>query len=320
MATLIEDRHITDEERKTLAEDGALCLRGVVSEDWLKTIDDGIEAAMADPSDVAKEYGETGRFYTDHSMWQRFEQFRSFAFDSPMARLAGELMSSKKVNLYDEHLLIKEPGTETPTWWHHDLPYFRIKGSQIISFWIPLDPVTEETGSVRFAVGSHRWGKLFRPVKIGQGGYVANTEQFDETVPDIDGDPERQAKYGTVLADMAALQELTRTGMLPGASGSLEARDRATYEGLRDRLLAGDEDARTLAPLDAVEAGDATAYVQAVAALQDPLDGLIRSASDASGDAPLVVVVVGVVVSPSPGSQPAAANDAMPRRNRRLDC
>ena len=180
--------------------DGALCLKGVVAPEWLELLAEGIDAAIAAPSEVAKDYGEgESRFHTDHGMFLRFEQFRRFMHESPMARLAAELMGASRINLYDEHLLIKEPGTDTPTFWHHDLPYFRIKGTQIASFWIPLDPVTEETGSLRFALGSHRWGKLFRPVRIGRGDFVPETEQFADAVPDIDGDPER---YPTICFDL----------------------------------------------------------------------------------------------------------------------
>ena len=131
MATILEERHITDEERAVWQSDGALCLRGAVAPEWLETLADGIDAAMGDPSDVAKAYGEgESRFRTDHGMFLRFEQFRRFMHESPMARLAAELMGASRINLYDEHLLVKEPGTDTPTFWHHDLPYFRIKGSQ----------------------------------------------------------------------------------------------------------------------------------------------------------------------------------------------
>ena len=200
MATVLDERHISDQERAAWRRDGALCLRGVVAPEWLELLAEGIAAAIAEPSEVAKDYGEgESRFHTDHGMFLRFGQFRRFMHESPMARLAAELMGASRINLYDEHLLIKEPGADTPTWWHHDLPYFRIKGSQICSFWVPLDPVTEATGSVRFAAGSHAWGKMFRPVKIGQGDFVAETEQFLETAPDIDGDPER---YPTICFDL----------------------------------------------------------------------------------------------------------------------
>ena len=38
-------------------------------------------------------------------------------------------------------VLVKEPGTKEKTPWHHDQPYSPIDGADIISFWIPLDPV-----------------------------------------------------------------------------------------------------------------------------------------------------------------------------------
>ena len=168
MATTLDRREITDEERRAWREDGALCLRGVITPDWLRILEDGVDEAMANPSEVAKDYGTDapGRFFTDHSMFLRFEQFRSFLYDSPLARLAAEFMGADKINLYDEHLLVKEAGTETPTWWHHDLPYFRIKGRQILSFWIPLDSVTEATGSVRFAIEASSAGRRIRGEKV----------------------------------------------------------------------------------------------------------------------------------------------------------
>ena len=52
---------------------------------------------------------------------------------------------------------------------------------------------------MRFALGSHRWGKLFRPIKIGQGDFVDETEQFADEVPDIDGAP---ARYPTTCFDL----------------------------------------------------------------------------------------------------------------------
>lgn len=111
-------------------------------------------------------------------------------------------MGATRLNLYDEHLLVKEPGTATPTYWHHDAPYFHIQGDQICSIWLALDKVTAETGAMRFATGSHGWGKLFLPIRIGAGDPVPGDEidaDIAGPVPDIDADPER---YPTVSFDL----------------------------------------------------------------------------------------------------------------------
>jgi len=44
-------------------------------------------------------------------MHRRFEEFRRFLYESPAAAMAAQLMGAHKVNLIDEHLLVKEPGT-----------------------------------------------------------------------------------------------------------------------------------------------------------------------------------------------------------------
>ncbi len=176
---------------RTFQEDGAVVLRGVFAPEWIDLLRGGVEIAMANPSHRAREYAAPGegRFFTDHSLFDRFDAFRRFLFDSPAAEIAARLLGSHKINLYNEHLLVKEPGTGKPTYWHQDRPYYRIKGEQIVGLWTPLDAVSEATGSLRYVRGSHRWGKEFRPVFIGRGEEVAAADEFDGPVPDIDADP-----------------------------------------------------------------------------------------------------------------------------------
>jgi len=195
---------VTLDDVSTFREDGVVCLRGAFDRAWLDLLADGIETARATPGPYAKEYARDGRgsFYTDHHLFLRFEPFRRFLFEGPGAEIAAELMGASRLNLYDEHLLLKEPGTDVPTYWHHDLPYFNIAGDQICSIWLSLDPATADTGAMRFAVGSHRWGKLFAPVRIGAGDPVpglAENEELAGPAPDIDADP---ARYPTVSFDL----------------------------------------------------------------------------------------------------------------------
>lgn len=173
--------------------DGVVVLRGVVSEDWLDVLREGVDAALAAPSGVSKDYAKDGkgRFFTDHFVHRRFETFRRFLYDSSTAAVAAQLMGAHKINLIDEHLLVKEPGTRIPTYWHHDLPYFEVAGDDFCSIWIPLDPVTEATGAMKFVKGSHLWGKLFHPIRIGEGTLVDQAEALDGPAPDIDAEPDK---------------------------------------------------------------------------------------------------------------------------------
>lgn len=184
---------ISDHDIATWRTDGVVRLRNVVSDDWLDLLRDGVDEVMATPSAVSKDYVKDGqgRFFTDHFMHRRFESFRRFLYDSPAAVIAAQLMGAHKINLIDEHLLVKEPGTQVPTYWHHDYPYFEVAGMDFCSIWFPLDPVTEATGAMKFVKGSHRWGKLFHPILIGEGGLVDQAEALDGPAPDIDAEPEK---------------------------------------------------------------------------------------------------------------------------------
>jgi ectoine hydroxylase-related dioxygenase (phytanoyl-CoA dioxygenase family) len=191
---------LTAEDHRAWREDGALCLRSVIPPDWMQRIEEGFEASLANPGPLSKDYGEgKGRFFTDHAMYKRIEPLRDFIYRSPIAAIAADLMDASELRLVDDHLLVKEPGTDKPTYWHHDFPYFQFDGEDFINFWIPLDPVTQANGAMRFATGSHRWGKLYHPVRIGKGDLIAEAEDLDGPVPDIDADP---AKYPVVTWDL----------------------------------------------------------------------------------------------------------------------
>src|SRR6185369_5804141 len=141
-------------ERELFQRDGAVCIRGLLDADWIAFLRAAIDEAMAKPSDkvrdLAQESKRKGSFYTDIFMWKNYEKFGNFVAQSPIGEAAAQLMGSQQIRLYNDHLLVKEPGTDAPTHWHQDLPYFRIQGRQACSVWIGLDPVRRETGAMSF--------------------------------------------------------------------------------------------------------------------------------------------------------------------------
>lgn len=146
--------------------DGVVVLRDVFSQEWLDKIAQGIEKVKASPSKYHSEIQEggekDGKYFMDYCNWERIPEIKETAFSSPVARLAQILMGSESVVFYHEHVLTKEKGTSKATPWHHDQPYYPCDGDLNCTIWIPVDPVPIES-SVRFAKGSHRWGKWFYP-------------------------------------------------------------------------------------------------------------------------------------------------------------
>lgn len=167
---------------------GAVCLREVVDVAWLDVLARGLEKNLDDPSPYGCRYtqdGSPGSFVDDYCNWQRIPEYRKFVFESGIAEKVAELLDSKTVRFFHEHVLVKEPGTREISPWHQDQPYYCVDGEQVGSVWLPLDPVPRSV-CPEFVAGSHRWGKLFTPRKfLDHRAYDGAFEAF-EPVPDID--------------------------------------------------------------------------------------------------------------------------------------
>jgi len=185
-------REITDAERAAFRRDGIVCLRGLFDADWIERMREAAERSMDQPSEMALEMAETqgkaGRFYFDTFVWRHNEICRDFVFKSPAAEIAGRVTDSEKINTFFDQWLIKEPGTDVPTPWHHDLPYWPVDGDKIATLWLALDEVDLASGAVEYIKGSHRWGKRFLPETFS--GTVEFTEDLPR-VPDIEAERDR---------------------------------------------------------------------------------------------------------------------------------
>jgi ectoine hydroxylase-related dioxygenase (phytanoyl-CoA dioxygenase family) len=165
-------------------ERGVACLRGAFAQ-WVEVLRAGIERNVSEPGPYFRRYtpeGGAGLFFGDYCNWQRIPEYRAFVERSPAAGIAGTLMGSRSARLFHEHVLVKEPGTEEPTPWHHDQPYYSVDGAQNASLWVALDPVPREV-SVEFVAGSHRWGRWFHPRRFT--GECWEREEAVDRVPDV---------------------------------------------------------------------------------------------------------------------------------------
>jgi ectoine hydroxylase-related dioxygenase (phytanoyl-CoA dioxygenase family) len=216
-----------DALRGDFQRDGAVCVRGAFGPDWLAALDAGIEENLAHPGPMAKTYtpdGKPGRFFGDYCNWRRIRPYGDFLLHSPAAEIAGRLMGSTKVNLFHEHVLVKEPGTLEPTPWHHDQPYWTVDGAQVCSIWMSLDPVPRAT-SVEFVAGSHRWGKWYSPARFSDSNPHQGTGF--EPVPDIAASRDSHTLLGWDLepGDCIVFHALT----LHGAPGNMQKGRRRAF-------------------------------------------------------------------------------------------
>jgi ectoine hydroxylase-related dioxygenase (phytanoyl-CoA dioxygenase family) len=150
---MIDERTVHD-----YLENGAVCIRGLLSRDQVELLRAGIDdnlAALSPRALVASAADDPGRFVEDFCNWRENARYGRVIFESALAATAARLMQSRIARLYHDHMLTKEPGTRQPTPWHQDQPYYNVDGRQNVSFWIPVDPVSRES-TLEFVAGSHR--------------------------------------------------------------------------------------------------------------------------------------------------------------------
>ncbi len=183
-------RDVTTEEVQAFERDGVVCLREILDPDSVAALSGPIDALLGEP-EMADLTGMTGaeatgagRFRAGVDHWRTSPELRAFASESALPAAVGVLLRSSRATLWEDSVLVKEPGTREATVWHQDLGYFNVEGAQLCTTWVPLDPVTAATGAMRFARGSHTWDRTFRPNFFVTDDPIPGTE--GDTVPDVD--------------------------------------------------------------------------------------------------------------------------------------
>jgi ectoine hydroxylase-related dioxygenase (phytanoyl-CoA dioxygenase family) len=250
-------RPVTSDEVAAFADDGVVYLPGILPAAWLDHLADPVDDTIADRgvttdmsalgADLGVEVlsagtGAGGRFLSGVDHWHRHPAFAAFAMGSPLAGIAGALMDAAHVHLYEDSVLVKEPGTDEETAFHQDLGYFHLEGDRICTTWVPLDPVDASTGGMVYLRGSHRSGTVYRPNYFVTADPIPGTEGAPVPVLRPGDDHPDLVQFAAEPGDVVVHHAATLHGA--HANRSATARRRAVSvrycgDGVRYRLRPG---------------------------------------------------------------------------------
>ncbi len=209
----------------TFQKNGVVLVKGLFNA-HVGTIRAGIERNMAEPGPYAAENlkeGESGRFFDDYCNWNRIPEFEDVVRSSPAAEVAADLMGSQRVQVFHDHVLVKEPGTSKATPWHQDGPYYFVDGIQNVSFWSPMDAV--KGNSLRCVVGSHAWPKPVLPTRwLAETSFYPTDDDY-MPVPDPDVQGMEIKEWEMEPGDAVAFN----FGILHGARGNSTSERRRAF-------------------------------------------------------------------------------------------
>ncbi len=199
------------------AKDGAVKLEGVFTE-WVDVLREGIARNMANPSWRERTYQPsdgTAPFFQDYCVWSHVPEYRDFVLNSPLGEMAAELTGGKTIQMFHDHVLVKEPGSSFATPWHQDQPYYFVQAKQTVSFWIPLDEVKRQN-CVEYVQGSHQASELYRPQRFNGEPLIEGDTR--PAVPEIEGNRDQFPIIGWDVNPGDAIAFDFRT--LHGAAGN----------------------------------------------------------------------------------------------------
>lgn len=223
-------RAITQAEIEAFHTDGVVMIKGLFDNQWIELLKQGLQQNIANPTHRARAWDRDshGRsMFWDSQAWQDIKQYQEFIFNSPAAEIAGHLLKAKTINFFFDAVFVRTPGTQFSTPWHQDEPYWSIEGNDTCTIWMPLVPVKKEN-ALALVPGSHKGQQVFDQYNFGKLNPDGKTDvdQVDfsgiseESIPDIDADPE---KYGVVSFDMEPGDCLIfNSRTMHGGSGKLD--------------------------------------------------------------------------------------------------
>ena len=91
------------------------------------------------------------RFLSLEMMWIESPIIiRQYVLSPRIAKISADLLSVKSVRLYHDNALSKEPGCgRTP--WHYDDHHFPLETNDVVTAWMPAQPVPKAMGPLSFA-------------------------------------------------------------------------------------------------------------------------------------------------------------------------
>jgi ectoine hydroxylase-related dioxygenase (phytanoyl-CoA dioxygenase family) len=116
--------------------------------------------------EVRLDGGVRNRFLSLEMIWLRNACVRAFVLSPRVAQIAARLLGVPAVRLYHDNLLSKEPGCgRTP--WHYDDHHFPLATHDVVTAWLPAQPIPRAMGPLAFAWPINSW-KLVRQVPFNK--------------------------------------------------------------------------------------------------------------------------------------------------------
>ncbi|MDJ0863685.1 MAG: phytanoyl-CoA dioxygenase family protein [Gammaproteobacteria bacterium] len=142
---------LTPGDREFFCRNGHIKLHNVLSPGATLRLRQELVRLLSEAFGVALDGGTTERFLSLEMVWLDNPLMREYVLSPRIAKIAADLLDVKRVRLYHDNVLSKEPGCgRTP--WHYDEHHFPLATNDVVTAWIPAQPIPKVMGPLAFAM------------------------------------------------------------------------------------------------------------------------------------------------------------------------
>jgi hypothetical protein len=137
-------------DRERFRANGYIKLKGVLSPGVVLRLRRELVQLLDAAFETATDGGASERFLSLEMAWLDSALVRVYVLSPRIARIAADLLDVARVRLYHDNVLSKGPGCgRTP--WHYDDHHFPLATHEVVTAWIPAQPIPVAMGPLAFA-------------------------------------------------------------------------------------------------------------------------------------------------------------------------
>ncbi|MEM9784227.1 MAG: phytanoyl-CoA dioxygenase family protein, partial [Pseudomonadota bacterium] len=131
-------------------KNGFIKLKDVISAGAQMRLRGELVRLLSAAFDTKLDGGAANRFLSLEMIWLDNPLVRAFVLSPRIAKISADLLGVERVRLYHDNVLSKEPGCgRTP--WHYDDHHFPLDTHDVVTPWIPAQPIPLAMGPLAFA-------------------------------------------------------------------------------------------------------------------------------------------------------------------------
>jgi len=149
-AELAEPYPLSEDEIAFFQQNSFIKLKGVLSPGATLRMRAELIRILSQTFNTSLDGGVQDRFLSMEMAWLDNPLIRAYVLSPRIAKISADLLGVEGVRLYHDNILSKEPGCgRTP--WHYDDHHFPLATHDVVTAWIPAQPIPIEMGPLAFA-------------------------------------------------------------------------------------------------------------------------------------------------------------------------